>query len=511
MPARALLASPSHRRPWSGRRGGVSAFGVSGTNAHVVLEQAPDVVAVECQSDPAVSTLVVSGKSAERIASLAGVVAEWMSGVGAGVGLADVAHTLNHHRARHSKFATVCARDRGQAVAGLEALAAGRPGEGVVGPHEGPCGSGTVFVYSGQGSQWAGMGRQLLADEPAVAAAVAELEPVFVEQVGFSLQQVLAEGQSVSGDARVQPVLMGLQLALTELWRSYGVTPDAVLGHSMGEVSAAVGAGALTVAEGLRVIATRSRLMSRLAGQGAVALVELDAEATAALIADYPEVSLAVYASPRQRGIAGPPAQVDAVIAAVAAQDRFARRVNMEVASHNALMDPILPELRAALADLTPTPPTIPFLSTVDDSTSTPLLDAEYWVANLRRPVRLRQAVTTAGGSHSTFIEISAHPMLTHAITETLESVTHHHSVGTLWRDADDAVSFHTNLNTPHTTHPPQTPHPPEPHPVLPTTPWHHTRHWIDVAPAVRRGGSGGLGGEWRGDGGGGGPGGGVL
>ena len=153
--------------------------------------------------------------------------------------------------------------------------------------------------------------------------------------MGFSLQQLLADGEPVSGDARVQPVIMGLQLALTELWRSYGVEPDAVIGHSMGEVTAAVVAGALTVAEGLRVIATRSRLMSRLAGQGAVALLELDAEATAALIADYPEVSLTVYASPRQTVIAGPVAPVDAVIAAVAAQDRFARRVNMEVASHH--------------------------------------------------------------------------------------------------------------------------------------------------------------------------------
>src|SRR5262249_27028796 len=160
----------------------------------------------------------------------------------------------------------VCARDRAQAVAGLAALADGRSAEGVVGAHEGPCGPGTVFVFSGQGSQWAGMGRQLLADEPAFAAAIAELEPLFVQQVGFALQQVLAEGQPVKGDAQVQPVVLGLQLALTELWRNYGVNPDAVIGHSMGEVSAAVVAGALTLTEGLRVIATRSRLMSRLAG-----------------------------------------------------------------------------------------------------------------------------------------------------------------------------------------------------------------------------------------------------
>ena len=137
------------------------------------------------------TTLVVSGKTAERVASMAGVLADWMQGDGAGVGVAEVAHTLNHHRARHGKFATVCARDRAGAVTGLRALAAGQTAVGVVGPHVGPCRPGTVFVYSGQGSQWAGMGRQLLVDEPAFAAAVAELEPVFVEQVGFSLRQVL--------------------------------------------------------------------------------------------------------------------------------------------------------------------------------------------------------------------------------------------------------------------------------------------------------------------------------
>jgi len=474
---------PHTQRP---RRAGVSSFGFGGTNAHVVIEQAPDAISNERASESAVTTLVVSGKTSERVASMAGAVADWMIGDGADVSLPDVAHTLNHHRDHHAKFATVCVRDRAQAVMGLQALAAGQSADGVVGPDEGPCGPGTVFVYSGQGSHWTGMGRQLLVDEPVFAAAIAQLEPAFVEQVGFSLWQVIADSEPVSGDARVQPVLMGLQLALTELWRSYGVHPDAVIGHSMGEVTAAVVAGALSMRDGFRVIANRSRVMSQLAGQGAVALLKLDAEATAELIADFPEVSLAGYIAPRQTVIAGPVAPVDAVIAAVTAQNRFARRVNMEVASHTALMDPILPELRAALAGLTPEIASIPFFSTVVEDTTAPLLDAEYWVANVRQPALLSQAIRAAAQDHTTFIEISAHPILTHAISDTLESATHHHSVGTLWRDGDDAVSFHTNLNAIHTNRPPRTPHPPEPHPLLPSTPWHHTRHWINTKSPVR-------------------------
>src|SRR5271169_4924246 len=160
------------------RRAGVSSFGVSGTNAHVVLEQAPAAEPVAAQPEPVVTTLVISGKTPARIASTAAVLAEWMAGEGAGVPLADVAHTVNHHRTQHKTFATVCARDRAHAVAGLQALAAGESAAGVVEPYENPRGSGTVFLYSGQGSQWAGMGQRLLVDEPAFAAAVAELEPV---------------------------------------------------------------------------------------------------------------------------------------------------------------------------------------------------------------------------------------------------------------------------------------------------------------------------------------------
>ncbi len=461
------------------RRAGVSSFGVSGTNAHVVVEQAPPMAVEDRGAPPAVCTLVVSGKTVDRVASMAGALADWMDGPGSAVQPADVAHALNHHRARHHRFATVCAADHAQAVAGLRALAEGRPGVGVVRPHDGPCGAGTVFVYSGQGSQWAGMGRQLIADEPAFAAAVAELEPVFVAQTGFSLRDVLAGGEPVTGIERIQPVLVGTQLALTALWRSYGVEPDAVIGHSMGEVTAAVVAGALTPAEGLHVIATRSRLMSRLAGQGAMALLELGATETQALIADHPQLTVAVYASPRQTVIAGAPERIDALVALVSARDRLARRIDVDVASHHPIIDAVLPELRNALAGLQPTAPRLPLISTsVEDASAAMTFDADYWAANLRNPVRFSRAITAAGTDNTTFIEISPHPLLTHAISDTLAG-HHHHSVGTLQRDTHDTVTFHTNLNTTHTTHPPHTDHPRGPHPSLPTTVWRHTRHWI--------------------------------
>ncbi|WP_370331363.1 acyltransferase domain-containing protein [Mycolicibacterium hippocampi] len=477
------------------RRAGVSSFGFGGTNAHIVLEQAPtgasttDAGVVDAD-DPSMTTLVVSGKTPQRIAATAATLAEWMAGAGASATLPQIAHALNHHRGRQAKFATVCARDRENALAGLQALAAGQPAPGVVGPRDGSYKPGTVFVYSGQGSQWAGMGRQLLVDEPAFAAAVAELEPVFVEQVGFSLHDVLAGGEPVSGIARIQPVLVGVQLALTSLWRSYGVHPDAVIGHSMGEVAAAVVSGALSTADGLRVIATRSRLMSRLSGQGTMALIELDPEAAAELLVDYPEVTLAVHASPRQTVIAGPPEQVDTVMAAVEAMDRLARRIEVDVASHHPTIDPILPDLRTALQDLAPAVPTIPLITTTRDHDGPePVFDADYWVDNLRNPVRFHQAVVAAGTEHGTFVEVSPHPLLTYGISDTL-GTTHHQAVPTLLRDTDETLTFHTHLNTTYTSQPPETVHAPEPHLALPPTPWAHTRHWVPVHKPEHRGGS---------------------
>jgi len=478
---------PEAERP---RRAGVSSFGVSGTNAHVVLEQAPTPEYVAVQPEPVVNTLVISGKTPERIAPIAAMLADWMDTDGAAAPLADVAHTVNQHRGRYRSFAAVCARDRAQAVAGLRALAAGEPATGVVEQREAAQGPGTVFVYSGQGSQWAGMGQRLLTEEPAFAAAIDELEPDFVDHAGFSLRDVLVSGEPVVGIERIQPVLVGMQLALTALWRSYGVEPDAVIGHSMGEVTAAVVAGALTPADGLKVIATRSKLMSRLSGQGAMALLELGAEDAERLVADYPDITVAVYAAPQQTVIAGPPEQVDAAVAVVDAQGLLARRVEVDVASHHPTVDPILAELCTALAGLKPMTSKIPLISTVGQTNgAAPAFDADYWVVNLRNPVRFSQAVAAAFEKHGnrTFVEVSPHPLLTHGIGETLASVSSGDRfivTSAMKRGDDETLSVHTQLATLGVTAP-------NTGGVrradIPPSPWLHASYWMEKKPAGSR------------------------
>ena len=396
------------------RRAGISSFGFGGTNAHVVVEQGPPGDPVGPSVSLPVSTVVVSGKSLKRIASTAGMVADWMATRGSEVPVEEVAHTLNYHRTQYAKFASICARDRAQAVAGLRALASGNQAPNVVWPHEGPCGSGTVFVYAGPDGESPGMARGLLADEPAFAAAIADLESEFVHAMGFSLQQTLSNGERRASALDVHATLMGLQLALTELWRSYGVEPDAVMGQSCGEVTAAVVAGALSFVDGLRILAARSRFES--------------------------------------------------------------------ASSFDPADD--------ALADLRPMRPRIRFISTaVDVGAATPVLDTEYWRANVLGPARLGHAIAAAAIDHTTFIDISPHPALLSSISENLPHGGHFHCVGTLERGADDALTFHTNLNRTQTTTPPHTPHLPEPHVALPSAPWHRTRHWLAARPAADRAG----------------------
>ncbi|WP_265049876.1 SDR family NAD(P)-dependent oxidoreductase, partial [Amycolatopsis mediterranei] len=274
-------------------------------------------------------------------------------------------------------------------------------------------GSGVVFVFSGYGSQWSGMGRLLLQSEPAFRAEIEALDPVFRAEAGFSLREALEH--ELPDLAATQLALFGVQLALAVLWRAHDVVPAAVLGHSMGEVAAAVVAGALDVAGGLRVMAARARLLAELdeRGGGAMALVEL----SPAELAEFPDVTIAVYASPTQCTISGAEDRVEAVVAHAEHLGRLAKRLPVGGAGHSEAVEPLLGPFRAAVAGLTPATPEILCYSSVHDEP--PAFDVEYWAANLRRPVRFSQALAAAAADgHTVFVEIAPHPVALAAIEQ---------------------------------------------------------------------------------------------
>ena len=259
------------------------------------------------------------------------------------------------------------------------------------------------------------------------AATVAQAEPLIARESGFSVTEAMSAPQTVTGHDRIQPTLFTMQVALAATMKAYGVRPGAVIGHSLGEAAAAVVAGALSLEDGLRVICRRSRLMSRIAGAGATASVELPAqqvlsELTARGIND---VVVAVVASPQSTVIAGATQTVRDLVAAWEQRDVMAREVPIDVASHSPQVDPILDELTDVLAELNPMTPEVPFYSaTLFDPREQPVCDAGYWADNLRRMVRFAAAVQAAlEDGYRVFAELSPHPLLTHAVEQTARSL----------------------------------------------------------------------------------------
>lgn len=276
----------------------------------------------------------------------------------------------------------------------------------------------TVWLYSGQGSQWEGMATDLLASDAAFAAAIAELAPLFERETGHALLPLLA-GADIDDIALVQPSLFVMQIALSRSWAALGAEPAAVIGHSMGEVAAAVVAGALTLDDGMRVIARRSRLLSSIAGRGAMAVIEADEATAERLTETRSDIDIAVIASPTQIVVAGATEAIHAVVAEFERAGLFARLIKVDVASHSAQVEPLLPALMEALGELVPREPSVPFLSTVRD---TPTFDAEYWADNLRRPVRFMDAVRRAMQSGAeTFIEMAPHPLLSASVRDSAQ------------------------------------------------------------------------------------------
>ncbi|MET9165128.1 beta-ketoacyl synthase N-terminal-like domain-containing protein [Streptomyces cellulosae] len=425
-----------------------------------------------------------------RLRAHAGELARWLdSPAGRGAGPADVGRTLAGRTGRGRKRAAVVARDRDTLSTALHRLAMGDPDTHLVTADRAPIAPddpGTVWVFSGYGSQWPGMGRELLAAEPAFAAAVDRLEPVLREQAGVSLLGATELDADLTSLTTVMPALFGLQLALAELWRSYGAEPSAVIGHSLGEIAAAVTAGALDAPTGARIVASRSRLLTTVRG-GTMAVVDLPPPDLGRMTEDLPTLHVAVYASPEQCVVTGSAQEVGALVARVTAEGGFARTMPVPVAGHSPDVDPLLDAFAWELGAVPYGDPVCRRYSTVlDDPLDEDPYDTAYWLANLRRPVRFEQAVRAAArDGHRVFVEVAPHPTQAHPLARTLEAAGADEAlvVPTLRRGTDDATSFRTALATllVHGARVPsarETLHPDGRITDVPPPRWQHRRYW---------------------------------
>ncbi|WP_340563444.1 type I polyketide synthase [Streptomyces sp. GSL17-111] len=487
---------PDAGRP---RRAGVSSFGVSGTNAHVILEAAPQPAAEE--SDPVgvgVVPWVVSGRTEQALrgqaARLLECVGEWDEGGGPGVG--RVGFSLAVTRAALGHRAVVLGSDVADFRRGLGALAEGREVPGVVTRvRGGSAGLGApVLVFPGQGSQWLGMGRELAASSAVFRESLEEcaaaLEP-FTD--GWSLLEVLeSDDETLWGRVDVvQPVLWALMVSLAGLWRSVGVVPSAVVGHSQGEIAAAVVAGGLSLVDGARVVGLRSRALRVLAGRGGMVSLGVGAEVAGELVGGFGgRVSVAAVNGPGSTVVSGEVGALDELVGVCEGRGVRVRRVPVDYASHSVQVEELRERILADLGPVVPRSSVVPLYSSVTGGRiDTAVMDAGYWYESLRSLVRFGEATDALlGDGRSVFLECSPHPVLTPGIEETVEASGRPGAVlATLQRGKGDATRWLTALAEAHvagvsvdwTTVLPDTP------PVdLPTYAFSRDRYW--PAPAER-------------------------
>nr|WP_130797127.1 type I polyketide synthase [Streptomyces otsuchiensis] len=430
---------PDTGRP---RRAGVSSFGASGTNAHLLLEQAPEEPAAEGEEyDGPVAWPI----SARGPAALRGQAAALHAHVLADPAArpADIGLSLATGRSRFTERAVVVGSGRAELLDALGAVARGDLlADGATGTAP-RGGRKAVFVFPGLGAEWPGMAAGLLAASPVFAARVADCERAFAPYLDWSLSAALRGAPGAPALDRVehlQPALFAVMVSLAAVWRAHGVEPAAVVGHSQGEVAAACVAGALTLEDAARVSALRSRALAGVTGAGGMATLMLSGEETERLLAERgPEVTVAAVNGPRVVVVAGPSRAVRELVADLAARDVMAWNIPVDFASHSGAVDAVRDELSTVLAGITPRTPQVPLLSAVDaDWLTADRITAGYWYRNLREPVRFHAAVRRLlDAGHRTFLEVSPHPTLTYGIADTAADAGRHdvEVVGTLRRD----------------------------------------------------------------------------
>ncbi|HEU4325733.1 MAG TPA: type I polyketide synthase [Roseiflexaceae bacterium] len=409
------LRVPTGLEPWTGTLAGVSSFGFGGTNAHAVLETPPPPAPRPAPAAP-VALLPLSAHTPEALAEQARRYAAWLATPQAEPpALYDLCYSASVRRSHHPHRLALVACSLDELATQLAALAEQLPSP----PRQSARAPKLVFVFPGQGSQWIGMGRELLDGEPVFRAAIEAWDAAFRPFVDWSLLDQLRQPRELSRLHEmgvIQPALCAVGVALAALWQSWGIRPDAVVGHSMGEVAAAYVAGVLSLEDAARVICCRSQLLRRIVGQGGMLVVEqTHAEAEALCEAHAGLISVAAVNDARSTVLAGDPAALEAVAQQLRERAVFARRVQVDVASHSPQVEPLLDELRELLAGLRPQAARLPIYSTVTAAAAGgAVFDADYWVRNLRQPVQFGPAVTALlGRGHDLFLEVSPHPVLT--------------------------------------------------------------------------------------------------
>ncbi|MFD9465216.1 SDR family NAD(P)-dependent oxidoreductase [Streptomyces sp. NPDC060027] len=431
--------------PWprSGRvrRAGVSAFGVGGTNAHVLLEEAPG----EPDDEPAPE--LPAGRGETGAAGDAPPVVPWVLSAKTPAALRKQAERLHAHltarpeatlaevgaalaltRAHLSHRAAVTGATRDELLGAVAALARGKAGDGITLARARGGGGKVVFVFPGQGSQWVGMGRELAATQPVFAQELRACADALAPFVDWSLEDVLRGAPGAPPLDRVdvvQPALFAVMVSLAALWRRHGVRPDAVVGHSQGEIAAAYVAGGLSLEDAARVVALRSRAIAAvMAGRGGMASVTASPERFLPLLERWGErLSVAAVNGPSSMTVSGDPDALDELLACCAAEDIWARRIPVDYASHSPQVESVEERLAEVLAPLEPRSGGVSFHSTVTAAEfDTAGLDAGYWYRNLRRTVRFDPVVRSLlAHGHTTFIEVSPHPVLTVPLEQTVE------------------------------------------------------------------------------------------
>jgi len=408
---------------------GVNSFGFGGANAHVILQSPP--AADDNEADKLANTaavpVVISGKTPEALKAAAHNLARVLQGQPARA-LYDVAYHAAMRREWHAERAVAYGTDSEAVAQALIQFSEGEaPRYSVSTGSAVPHAQGPVFVYSGNGSQWAGMGRQLLA-EPVFAEAVHEIDNLFAPLAGYRLADELARTDNANQYERTevaQPALFAIQIGITRMLAQRGILPTAVVGHSVGEVAAAWACGALSLADAVHVIFHRSRLQGTTKGQGCMTAVGIDGGTAAALLAELQltdALCVAGYNSERGATLAGDPAAMATVEAVLAERQVFHKRLDLDYAFHSAAMDPIQAGLQQTLDSLAPQPGHVPFYSTITGG----LLDgrelgANYWWRNVREPVRFQHAVDTlVADGENLFIEIGPHPVLRSYVNDSL-------------------------------------------------------------------------------------------